>query len=60
MNECAQKHTYNEIDSIGMLPFGTVTLIYLIISGISRSLQIYIGKLSGENTIVTKVQFIHA
>ena len=32
----------------------TVTLIYLIISGISRSLQIYIGKLSGENTIVIK------
>ena len=38
----------------------TVTLIYLIISGISRSLQIYIGKLSGENTIVIKNRFISA
>ena len=35
----------------------TVTLIYIIIS---RSLQTYIDKLSGENTIVIKVQFIHA
>ena len=38
----------------------TVTLIYLIISGISRSLQIYIGKLSCENTIVIKNRFISA
>ena len=37
-----------------------VTLIYIIISGISRSLQTYIDKLSGENTIVIKVRFIHA
>ena len=64
MNECGQKHTYYGIDLIGrvaMVWYGsTVTLIYIIISGISRSLQTYIDKLSGENTIVIKVQFIHA
>ena len=51
MNECGQKHTYYGIDLIvAMVWYGsTVTLIYIIISGISRSLQIYIDKLSGEN-----------
>ena len=46
---------------VAMVWYGsTVTLIYIIISGISRSLQTYIDKLSGENTIVIKVRFIHA
>ena len=46
---------------VAMVWYGsTVTLIYIIISGISRSLQTYIDKLSGENTTVIKVRFIHA
>ena len=46
---------------VAMVWYGnTVTLIYMIISGISRSLQTYIDKLSGENTTVIKVWFIHA
>ena len=36
---------------VAMVWYGsTVTLIYIIISGISRSLQTYIDELSGENT----------
>ena len=41
---------------IAMVWYGnTVTLIYIIVSGISRSLQSYIDKLSRENTTVIKV-----
>ena len=44
---------------VAMVWYGsTVTLIYIIISGIFRSLQTYIDKLSGENTIVIKVRFM--
>ena len=64
MNACGQRHTYDGIDfswRVAMVWYGsTVRLIYIIISGISRSLQTYIDKLSGENTIVVKVRFIHA
>ena len=64
MNKCGEKHTYYGVDLIAVVAMvwygSTVTLIYIIISGISRSLQTYLNKLSGENTIVIKVRFIHA
>ena len=58
LNKCGQKHSYYGIDLIGVLPwFGTDSNIDIHnnFKNFQITSNLYIDKLSGENTTVIKV-----